>query len=93
LQPGCASLHGCGGFSTFDHRLVTELPRFGISTLDVDYFAPTPPSGRKGFCNARTRARDAFPQWVEVARDAGQALRRHGVAPPRGIGIVGAHLR
>ena len=34
-------LHGCGGFSTFDHRLVTGLPRFGISTLDLDYFVPT----------------------------------------------------
>ena len=85
-------LHGCGGFSTFDHRLVTELPRFGISTLDVDYFAPTPPPGKKGFCNARRRGRDAFPRWVEVARDAGRALRRGGVAPASGIGIVGWSL-
>src|SRR6478736_3034124 len=28
-------LHGCGGFSTFDHRLATELPAYGISTLYV----------------------------------------------------------
>src|SRR5712691_11008036 len=35
-------LHGCGGFSTFDHRLAAELPQYGISTLDVDYFGPTP---------------------------------------------------
>jgi hypothetical protein len=33
-------LHGCGGFSTFDHRLVTTLPAYGISTLDVDYVYP-----------------------------------------------------
>jgi dienelactone hydrolase len=85
-------LHGCGGFSTFDHRLVAELPRFGIPTLDVDYFAPTPPPGTKGFCNARSRARDAFPRWVEVARDAGRALRRDGVAPAGGIGVVGWSL-
>jgi dienelactone hydrolase len=85
-------LHGCGGFSTFDHRLVAELPRFGISTLDVDYFAPTPPPGVKGFCNARSRARDAFPSWVEVARDAGRALRGGGVAPPTGVGVVGWSL-
>jgi dienelactone hydrolase len=85
-------LHGCGGFSTFDHRLVTELPSFGISTLDVDYFEPTPPPGPKGFCDAHARARDAFPRWVEVARDAGRALRRDGVAPASGIGVVGWSL-
>src|SRR5438105_3292933 len=51
-------LHGCGGFSTFDHRLAVELPRYGISTLDVDYFEPTPPSGRKGFCDARGAVAD-----------------------------------
>jgi dienelactone hydrolase len=38
-------LHGCGGFDTFDHRLADTLPREGISTLYVDYFAPTPPPG------------------------------------------------
>jgi dienelactone hydrolase len=85
-------LHGCGGFSTFDHRLVTELPRFGISTLDVDYFAPTPPPGTRGFCNAHGGARDAFPRWVAVARDAGRALRQDGVASAGGIGVVGWSL-
>ena len=43
-------LHGCGGFSTFDGRLATTLPQYGIATLDVDYFALTPTSGRRGFC-------------------------------------------
>jgi dienelactone hydrolase len=93
-RPGRAVvvLHGCGGFSTFDHRLVTELPSFGVSTLDVDYFVPTPPPGTKGFCNARSRAREAFPRWVEVAQDAGRALREGGVAPRSGVGIVGWSL-
>jgi dienelactone hydrolase len=84
-------LHGCGGFSTFDHRLVTDLPRFGIAALDVDYFAPTPPA-KKGFCNARSGVRSAFARWVEVAHDAGRALRRDRAAPPTGIGIVGWSL-
>jgi len=48
-------LHGCGGFSTFDHRIVTALPGYGISTLDVDYFGPTQPAGKKGFCNRAPR--------------------------------------
>ena len=42
-SPAVVVLHGCGGFSTFDHRLVAELPSFGIATLDVDFFGPTPP--------------------------------------------------
>src|SRR3981189_3149595 len=53
-------LHGCGGFSTFDHRIAAGLPRYGISTLYVDYFAHTPPSGSKGFCNVWTRQPNLF---------------------------------
>lgn len=68
-------LHGCGGFSTFDHRLAAELPRSGISTLYVDYFGPTPPPGSKGYCNVWTRSRDVFPTWERIARDAGRSLR------------------
>lgn len=83
-------LHGCGGFSTFDHRLATELPRLGISTLDVDYFGPTPPPGRKGFCGARGAFATAFPTWIRVARDAAATLRR---APGiRRVGAVGWSL-
>src|SRR5262249_34498877 len=44
-------LHGCGGFSTFDHRLAGALPQKGIATLYIDFFAPTPPPGRHGFCS------------------------------------------
>lgn len=85
-------LHGCGGFSTFDHRIVTTLPRYGISTLDVDYFGPTPPPGTKGFCNGGGFGgfSDPFPVWVTEAQDAAAALR----ATPgiRRVGIVGWSL-
>ena len=71
-------LHGCGGFSTFDHRLAAGLPRDGISTLYVDYFGPTPPSGTKGFCGGRGfSGGDPFPTWEQVASDAAKSLRRH----------------
>jgi dienelactone hydrolase len=83
-------LHGCGGFSTFDHRIVTTLPRYAISTLDVDYLGSTPPPGTKGFCNAYSRVGDAFSTWVAVTRDAARALRR---APGvRRVGVVGWSL-
>lgn len=68
-------LHGCGGFSTFDHRLAADLPRYGISTLYVDYFGPTPPPGSKGFCNVWNRPRSVFPTWERVAGDAARSLR------------------
>jgi dienelactone hydrolase len=83
-------LHGCGGFSTFDHRIVTGLPGYGISTLDVDYFGRTPPPGRKGFCNAFGGVGDAFSTWVAVARDAAAALR--SVSGVRRVGVVGWSL-
>lgn len=68
-------LHGCGGFDTFDHRLTAELPRDGITTLDVDYFGPTPPPGSKGFCSGFSRGSDPFPTWERVAADAARSLR------------------
>jgi dienelactone hydrolase len=70
-------LHGCGGFSTFDHRLAEELPRYGISTLYVDYFGPTPPPGNKGFCSVWTDPRRLFSIWERVADEAAQSLRPH----------------
>jgi len=90
-------LHGCGGFSTFDHRLATGLPNAGISTLYVDYFEPTPPPGSRGFCPGRTRPaafdrRLVFSRWVEVVDDAGAVLARtRGIAPNR-VGLVGWSL-
>lgn len=68
-------LHGCGGFSTFDHSLVADLPHFGITTLDVDYFAPTPPPGAKGYCDVWTHRADLFGRWERVAADAARSLR------------------
>jgi len=70
-------LHGCGGFSTFDHRLATGLPAYGISTLYLDYFAPTPPPGRRGFCSVWTRPRDLFAVWQRVVAQAAGELRAH----------------
>jgi hypothetical protein len=60
-------LHGCGGFSTFDHRLTAGLPHKGISTYDIDYFGPTPPPGKSGFCNADGRFCETFATWIAVA--------------------------
>jgi dienelactone hydrolase len=68
-------LHGCGGFDTFDHRLAAELPRYGISTLYVDYFGPTPPPGKRGFCGGPKAGPDPFPVWQQVAVDAAKSLR------------------
>jgi len=70
-------LHGCGGFSTFDHRLATELPRYGIATLYVDYFARTPPPGKRGFCGVWTRPLGLFSVWERIAALAAHALRPH----------------
>jgi dienelactone hydrolase len=80
-------LHGCGGFDTFDHSLAADLPRFGIATLDVDYFAPTPPPGHKGFCNGG--AFGNFSAWERVALDAARTLRDRGYAH---VGAVGWSL-
>jgi dienelactone hydrolase len=85
-------LHGCGGFSTFDHRLVSELPRYGISTLAVDFFGPTPPLGNKGFCGGGGAGGDPFPVWVRVAKDAAAALRATKGIDSAGVGVVGWSL-
>jgi carboxymethylenebutenolidase len=87
-------LHGCGGFSTFDHRLVTELPRYGISTLAVDFFGPTPPPGNKGFCGGgdRSAGGDPFPVWIQVTKDAAAALRATKGINQDGVGVVGWSL-
>jgi len=80
-------LHGCGGFSTFDHELAVDLPRFGLSTLYVDYFGPTPPPGTKGFCQGFAGP-DPFPTWERVAADAARTLRARFAA----VGAVGWSL-
>jgi len=85
-------LHGCGGFDTFDHRLATELPHDGISTLDVDYFEPTPPPGKKGFCDARGAFAHVFETWVKVADAAAARLRAAPGVAVGGVGVVGWSL-
>jgi dienelactone hydrolase len=82
-------LHGCGGFSTFDHQLAADLPAFGLATLYVDYFAATPPPGRRGFCNVWTRPAHLFSSWERVVADAVRTLHRRHYAH---IGAVGWSL-
>lgn len=91
-RPAVVVLHGCGGFSTFDHRLATELPRHGVSTLDVDYFEPTPPPGRRGFCGARDAVGAAFPVWRQEVVDAADHVARLPRVDSRRIGLVGWSL-
>lgn len=74
-QRAVVVLHGCGGFGTFDHRLAAGLPAYGIATLDVDYFAPTPPPGRRGWCSVWTRPEQLFSSWERVVADAARTLR------------------
>ena len=92
-------LHGCGGFSTLDHRITATLPADGIATLYVDYFGPTPPPGTKGFCGGRgagltafTGFRDVFARWQQVVEDAGSALRGTPRIDPHRVGLVGWSL-
>jgi hypothetical protein len=80
-------LHGCGGFSTFDHRVAAGLPAYGISTLDVDYFALTPPPGSKGFCDAVGGA-DAFGTWIRIVHDAAAKLGATRGIDPAGVGVA-----
>lgn len=90
LRAAAVVLHGCGGFSTFDHRLATELPHAGVATLDVDYFGLTPPPGETGFCSVRSRK--GFAVWPQVVLDAAAHLRglERGRLP--GVSAVGWSL-
>lgn len=85
-------LYGCGGFSGFDHRLAVELPRLGIDTFEIDYFARTPPPGRDGFCGARGAVPAAFPLWLRTVADAAAHLRALPGGPPRQLEVVGWSL-
>jgi dienelactone hydrolase len=93
--PVAIVLHGCGGFDTFDHRLAVELPTAGIATLYVDYFDPTPPPGRKGWCNGGGESRsgqDVFAVWQREVLDAAAHLRDvRGVDGSR-VALVGWSL-
>jgi dienelactone hydrolase len=81
-------LHGCGGFSTFDHQLAVGLPHFGITTLYLDYFASTPPPGARGFCSLWTLDPKLFGPWERVAAAGARVLRKHFAA----VGAAGWSL-
>jgi len=83
-------LYGCGGFSGFDHRLATELPRLGVDTLDVDYFARTPRP--HGFCGAHGAFASAFPLWLQTVRDAAAHVRALPGGSRRQVELVGWSL-
>jgi len=88
-QRAVVVLHGCGGFGTFDHTLATDLPKFGIATLDVDLFARTPPPGKRGFCSGGGRGlENPFPLWEQTTVDAARSLEKHY----RRVGAVGWSL-
>src|SRR5579884_1161163 len=81
-------LYGCGGFDTFDHSLATDLPRFGITTLYVDYFAPTPPKRPGAYCSLWTYSARLFAKWEAVVAQAGEILSRRFAH----VGVVGWSL-
>lgn len=83
-------LHGCGGFSTFDHRVATTLPDFGIATLYIDYFRLTPPPNKRGFCRGGGDAATAMPTWIQIVNDAGAMLRKRRHVPA--VGVAGWSL-
>jgi dienelactone hydrolase len=83
-------LYGCGGFSGFDHRLATELPRLGVDTLDVDYFARTPRA--HGYCGAHAAFASAFPFWLRTVADAAVHLRALPGGSQRRVELVGWSL-
>ncbi len=90
VHPAVVVLYGCGGFGGLDRRLAEQLPRIGVATLYVDYFWPTPPPSRRGWCGGG--ARSVFDTWQkEVVAAASAAGRLPGVAPGR-IGVVGWSL-
>lgn len=87
--PAVIVLHGCGGFSTFDHRLTTTLPSYGFATLDVDYFARTPPPNERGFCLRGGDPLLALATWISVVDDAQAKLHALHV---QSVGIAGWSL-
>ena len=53
--------------------------RLRISTLDVDYFGPTPPPGKKGFCNGFGNIGDPF---FDLGGGGAGTRRPHSARPP-----------
>ncbi len=88
-QAAVIVLHGCGGFSTFDHRLTTMLPSYGLATFDVDYFARTPSPNKKGFCRHGGDPLEALGTWIGLVDDARAKLRTLHI---HSVGIAGWSL-
>ena len=81
-------LYGCGGFDTFDHSLAADLPSFGITTLYIDYFAPTLAVRPGAYCSLWTYSNRLFPKWEATVIRAGEALGRRFAS----VGVVGWSL-
>src|SRR5207244_1782905 len=57
-----------------------------------DYFGPTPPPGRHGFCGGGGARDDPFPVWLRVVQDAAWHLRSARGVSPRRVAVVGWSL-
>jgi dienelactone hydrolase len=87
--PAAVVVHGCGGFGSLDGSLAHQLPRVGIATLYVDFFAQTPPPpGHRGYCGGGGDARDVWTTWQREVVDGAAALRRTRGVDARRVGVV-----
>lgn len=87
--PAVLVLYGCGRFGPLDSSLAHQLPRAGIATLYVDYFAETPPPpGGRGFCGGGGDSQNVGPTWHREIVDGAAALRRTSGIDPHHVGIV-----
>ena len=88
--PAVLVLYGCGRFGSLDSSLAHALPRAGIATLYVDYFAETPPpAGGHGFCGGGGDAGNIWTTWHREVIDGAAALRRTSGIDPQHVGVVG----
>jgi dienelactone hydrolase len=91
--PAVLVLYGCGRFGSLDSSLAHELPRAGIATLYVDYFAQTPPpAGGRGYCGGGGEAGTVWTTWQREVRDGAAALRRTSGIDSHRVGVVGWSL-
>ena len=90
-EPALVVLYGCGGFGGLDHRLAQTYPHAGFATLYIDYFALTPPLGRRGFCGRAVTSQIASVWRTTVLAAVGWLGSRGGVDPLR-VGLLGWSL-
>ena len=89
---GAVVLHGCSGFGSIDTRVAKGLPRAGIATLYVDYFALTPQQRPREFCNSSEAVTRALPTWQNIVLAAALKLRRAASVRARRVAVVGYSL-